>query len=116
MNKETEGGPPQDTNQIIEERRAKLRALRDSQAVAFPNDFKPRDHAADLLRAAEGLENDALEAAPSFCPLFAIVTDRAFPLNLRAKPENWGSCVFGALPERSRMDAAAAASDRASLP
>jgi arsenite methyltransferase len=33
-----------------------------------------------------------------------IVTDGAFPADLRANPENWGSCVFGALPEGEYLD------------
>jgi lysyl-tRNA synthetase class 2 len=45
--------PPIDENQLIAERRDKLKALRDTQkqggAVAFPNDFKPQHHAATLL-------------------------------------------------------------------
>ena len=28
-----------------------------------------------------------------------MVTDGTFPADFRAQPENWGSCVFGALPE-----------------
>ena len=44
-----------DENQLIAERRAKLHALRQSQAdggpVAFPNDFKPAHHAAALHTA-----------------------------------------------------------------
>jgi lysyl-tRNA synthetase class 2 len=47
--------PAADENQLIAERREKLRALRDAQAqgrgVAFPNDFKPTDHAAALQQA-----------------------------------------------------------------
>ncbi|MCU0943686.1 MAG: lysine--tRNA ligase, partial [Hydrogenophaga sp.] len=43
----------QDENQLIAERREKLKALREAQArgegVAFPNDFKPQDHAAELF-------------------------------------------------------------------
>ena len=46
---------PQDENQLIAERREKLKAIRQNQAdgkgVAFPNDFKPADHAAPLLAA-----------------------------------------------------------------
>ena len=46
---------PQDENQLISERREKLKALREAQkqgkGVAFPNDFKPEDHAATLLAA-----------------------------------------------------------------
>jgi len=44
--------PAQDENQLIAERREKLRALRQAQAdgrgIAFPNDFKPQNQAADL--------------------------------------------------------------------
>ena len=54
---------PVDDNQQIAERREKLAAIR-TQGIAFPNDFKPRDHAADLHRVADGLDNEALEAAP----------------------------------------------------
>jgi lysyl-tRNA synthetase class 2 len=46
--------PPIDDNQLIAERRDKLKALRENQkqggAVAFPNDFKPEHHAQTLLR------------------------------------------------------------------
>jgi lysyl-tRNA synthetase class 2 len=46
---------PQDENQLIAERREKLKALREAQAqgkgVAFPNNFKPEDHATALLAA-----------------------------------------------------------------
>jgi lysyl-tRNA synthetase, class II len=45
--------PPADENQLIAERREKLKALREAQrqgkGAAFPNDFKPAHHAADLL-------------------------------------------------------------------
>jgi lysyl-tRNA synthetase class 2 len=60
---------PQDENQLIAERREKLKALREAQAqgkgVAFPNDFKPEDHAAALLSAhgdkpAEALTGDGV--------------------------------------------------------
>jgi lysyl-tRNA synthetase class 2 len=55
--------PPQDTNQIIEERRAKLRALRE-QGNPFPNDFR-RSHLAADLHDAHGLkENVELESDP----------------------------------------------------
>ena len=49
-----------DDNQLIAERRAKLAALR-QQGVAFPNDFRPRHHAADLHHAHEGEANEVLE-------------------------------------------------------
>ena len=48
-------GPLADTNQLIAERREKLRALREAQAgggaVAFPNNFKPAHKAAQFERA-----------------------------------------------------------------
>ncbi len=56
--------PHQDDNQLMQERRDKLKALRQQQAegqgVAFPNDFKPTDHAADLVAAYAQQESDAL--------------------------------------------------------
>src|SRR4249919_3586223 len=39
--------PPVDENQLIAERRNKLRAIRE-QGVAFPNDFRRGDYAGDL--------------------------------------------------------------------
>ncbi|PXW93537.1 lysyl-tRNA synthetase class II [Sphaerotilus hippei] len=55
--------PAVDDNQLMAERREKLAAIR-TQGVAFPNDFKPRDHAVDLHRVHEPRDNEALEAAP----------------------------------------------------
>ena len=52
--------PVADENQLIAERRDKLKNLRAAQAVAFPNDFKPADRAADLLAA---LPDNAYRAA-----------------------------------------------------
>ena len=49
----TPAPPPADENQLIAERREKLKALREAQrqgqGVAFPNDFKPGHRTADLL-------------------------------------------------------------------
>ena len=46
---------PEDENQLIAERREKLKAMRQAQAdgkgVTFPNDFKPEHHAANLHQA-----------------------------------------------------------------
>ncbi|MCJ0764286.1 lysine--tRNA ligase [Variovorax terrae] len=50
---------PQDENQLIAERREKLKAIR-AQGIAFPNDFKPADHAADLLAAHGGKPTEQL--------------------------------------------------------
>lgn len=51
---------PHDDNQLIAERREKLAAIR-RQGVAFPNDFKPTHHAADLIRKYGSLPNEELE-------------------------------------------------------
>jgi lysyl-tRNA synthetase, class II len=49
-----------DDNQLIAERREKLAAIR-KQGVAFPNDFKPRDRAADVARKHGAMPNEELE-------------------------------------------------------
>lgn len=49
-----------DENSLITERREKLAALR-LQGPAFPNDFKPKDRAADLLQRFEAQANEDLE-------------------------------------------------------
>ncbi len=53
--------PALDENQIIAERRSKLKALRE-QGVAFPNDFDRKHLAADLHAAFGEKSNDELEA------------------------------------------------------
>ena len=59
---------PQDDNQLIAERREKLRALREAQAnggsVAFPNNFKPAHKAAQLHQDHGETANETLEATP----------------------------------------------------
>ena len=55
--------PPLDDNQLIAERREKLAAIR-AKGIAFPNDFKPRDHAGDLHRLHEGKSTEELDAHP----------------------------------------------------
>jgi lysyl-tRNA synthetase, class II len=49
-----------DDNQLVAERRAKLAALR-QQGVAFPNDYRPQHHAADLQQAHRDEPNEQLE-------------------------------------------------------
>ena len=60
--------PTQDDTPLIAERREKLAALRTAAkehgSVPFPNDFKPRDRAAELQRKHGEQANEALEAAP----------------------------------------------------
>ncbi|WP_439519891.1 lysine--tRNA ligase [Hydrogenophaga sp.] len=62
------GAPAHDDNQLIAERREKLKALRESQkqglGVAFPNDFKPAHKAADLVEKYGESTKEALEAEP----------------------------------------------------
>jgi lysyl-tRNA synthetase class 2 len=57
-----------DENQLIAERREKLKALRDAQqrgeGVAFPNDFKPADKASELVALHGEATKEALEANP----------------------------------------------------
>jgi lysyl-tRNA synthetase class 2 len=58
--------PPTDENQLIAERREKLKSLREAHrsgaGPAFPNDFKPADHAAALHSAHGGKAAEQLEA------------------------------------------------------
>jgi len=54
---------PQDTNQIVEERRGKLRALRERDP-AFPNDFRRDSLAADLHAVHGPKAHDAFEGDP----------------------------------------------------
>jgi lysyl-tRNA synthetase, class II len=51
---------PVDENQLIAERREKLKGLR-TKGVAFPNDFKPRHHAATLHHQHANEANEELE-------------------------------------------------------
>jgi lysyl-tRNA synthetase, class II len=53
-----------DDNQIVAERRAKLKALR-ADGNAFPNDFQRSHLAGDLHQAYAGKTNEELEAAPT---------------------------------------------------
>ncbi len=57
--------PPPDDNKLIVERREKLAAIRAqsnaSGGAAFPNDFKPKNNALDLLRKFGEMPNEELE-------------------------------------------------------
>lgn len=50
-----------DDNTLIAERRQKLATLRHGDGPAFPNDFKPRHHAAELQQRHADLPNEELE-------------------------------------------------------
>ncbi len=54
--------PEQDTNKIIEERRAKLTAIR-AGGIAFPNDFVREHHAGEITAQHGATAREALEAA-----------------------------------------------------
>ena len=58
--------PPVDENQLLAERREKLNALREAQrqgkGAAFPNDFKPADHAGKLFELHDGKTPEQLTA------------------------------------------------------
>ena len=64
----TPAAAPQDDNQLIAERREKLRALREAGAqngsAVFPNDFKPQHHAAELHATHGETPAEVLEASP----------------------------------------------------
>lgn len=60
---EENSAPPADSNQIIEERRAKLAALR-ADGNAFPNDFRRSDYADVLHGHYDEVNNEDLEARP----------------------------------------------------
>jgi len=66
---ENQTAPIVDENQLIAERRSKLKTMREAQkegkGVAFPNDFKPEDRAAGLTnahgeKAAETLKGEGI--------------------------------------------------------
>ena len=54
--------PPEDENQVIAERRAKLKALRE-RGQAYPNDFRRDALAADLHEAHDAKSANELEQA-----------------------------------------------------
>ncbi len=62
---ENQTTPVVDENQLIAERRSKLKALREAQAlgkgVAFPNDFKPEHRAGELTTAHGDKAPEALK-------------------------------------------------------
>jgi lysyl-tRNA synthetase class 2 len=61
MNTTTQAAAPQDENQLILERRQKLAAIRAKTAVAFPNDFKPKDRALPLIQRYGDVPSEELE-------------------------------------------------------
>jgi lysyl-tRNA synthetase class 2 len=68
MSEQHTPAPAQDENQLIAERREKLKTIRqqqsEGQGPAFPNDFKPADRAADLFAAHAGQTAEGLLEHP----------------------------------------------------
>ncbi len=52
----------QDENKLVAERRAKLKSIRETADVAFPNDFRPENKALDLQAKFGELSKEQLEA------------------------------------------------------
>ena len=69
-----------DDNQLIAERREKLKAIREKAkhdgGVAFPNDFKPTDRAADLFEKYDIYPKETLEPMAVTASGIASVTKR----------------------------------------
>jgi len=117
---------PQDENQLILERREKLKALREAQAqgqgVAFPNDFKPADHAAKLFAAHAEKEPEVLTLDATTAKVagrmmlkrvmgkasFATLQDSTGRIQIYIKGEDVGADVYGAFKHWDLGDIVAA--------
>jgi lysyl-tRNA synthetase class 2 len=116
----------QDENQLILERREKLKALRlaqhEGKGVAFPNDFKPADHAADLFAAhvgqtPEGLIEQGAKAKVAGRMMlkrvmgkasFATLQDSTGRIQIYIKGEDVGADVYAAFKHWDLGDIVAA--------
>ncbi|AOJ22199.1 lysine--tRNA ligase [Burkholderia cenocepacia] len=110
-----------DENQIIAERREKLRALRE-QGVAYPNDFRPEHHAADLQAKFADSDKAALEANPVEVSVagrmmlkrvmgkasFATVQDGSGQIQFFVTPNNVGADTYDAFKKWDLGDIVAA--------
>ena len=104
-----ESHAPQDDNQIIAERRAKLARLREG-GPAFPNDFTRTHHAGDLQAKYGALDRDEIAAANVTVKLagrmmlkrvmgkasFATVADGSGRIQFYVTPEDVGAEVYEA--------------------
>jgi len=104
----------QDDNQLMAERREKLKALREAQArgegVAFPNDFKPSHHAEGLHTHHGSATAEALEAQHHGAKVagrmmlkrvmgkasFATVQDESGRIQLYVQRETIGEAAYNA--------------------
>ncbi|HGL6719907.1 lysine--tRNA ligase [Burkholderia contaminans] len=110
-----------DENQLIAERREKLRALRE-QGVAYPNDFRPEHHAADLQAKFADSDKAALEANPVEVSVagrlmlkrvmgkasFATVQDGSGQIQFFVTPNDVGADTYDAFKKWDRGDIVAA--------
>ena len=106
---EPQAPAPQEENQIIAERRAKLARLR-QQGPAFPNDFARTHHAGDLQQKYGALDREQIAAASVEVSLagrmmlkrvmgkasFATVADGSGRIQLYVTPEDVGTGVYEA--------------------
>ena len=80
---------PQDENQLILERREKLKAIRqrqaDGQGVAFPNDFKPSHQAAELFATFDAQSTEEL-AALEWTKRFPNLRGDGIPAEIEVRP------------------------------
>ncbi len=67
--------PAPDDNQLMAERRDKLKNIRAS-GIAFPNDFKPADRALPLVEAYDALSKEELQTIDNGAPAKASVAGR----------------------------------------
>jgi len=114
MSEQTTPEIAQDDNQLMAERREKLKALREAQArgegVAFPNDFKPSHHAEGLHTHHGSATAEALEAQHHGAKVagrmmlkrvmgkasFATVQDESGRIQLYVQRETIGEAAYNA--------------------
>ena len=110
-----------DENQIIAERREKLHALRE-QGIAYPNDFRPTHHAADLQATYADTDKEALEASPQHVAIagrmmlkrvmgkasFATVQDGSGQIQFFVTPNDVGAETYDAFKKWDLGDIVAA--------
>ncbi|MEY3145850.1 MAG: hypothetical protein RL342_1521 [Pseudomonadota bacterium] len=117
---------PEDENQLMLERREKLRALRELQAqgagVAFPNDFKPADRAEALFAAHGGQSSEDLLAQGSLAKVagrmmlkrvmgkasFCTLQDSTGRIQIYVKGEDVGEAVYASFKHWDLGDIVAA--------
>jgi lysyl-tRNA synthetase class 2 len=117
---------PQDENQLILERREKLKALRQAQAdghgPAFPNDFKPSHHAASLFAVHDAQSTEELAAQGTTAKVagrmmlkrvmgkasFATLQDSTGRIQIYIKGEDVGADVYASFKHWDLGDIVAA--------